>query len=87
MVAAMRDVVRCLLQDAKGYAPAVSDGQTALHFAVENNAPDLVELLLENGADVRAVNKQGLSALAVAVREEKIEISELLLEALRAAKK
>jgi ankyrin repeat protein len=41
----------------------VLDGDTPLHVAVSNGRPDLVEMLLENGADVKAKNNVGDSAL------------------------
>lgn len=42
-------------------------GQTALHWAVDNNDLDMTRLLLEHGADPNAYNRSGLSILVYPV--------------------
>jgi len=42
------------------------NGDTALHGAVHRGASNIVKLLLDNGADVDAINKKGWSALSIA---------------------
>jgi len=57
------------VKNAIGYGPDGPiymdrlDGDTPLHVAVSNGRPALVEMLLENGADVKAKNNNGDSAL------------------------
>ena len=35
----------------------LQDGWTALHYAASNNRPDIIKILITNGADITAVNK------------------------------
>jgi hypothetical protein len=47
-----------------------SDGDTALHIAIENGAVDMVELLIESGANVNHQDAFGLSVLHQVVAEQ-----------------
>ena len=33
------------------------DGWTALHWAANNNHPEIIKILISNGADITVVNK------------------------------
>ena len=35
----------------------LQEGWTALHYAAFNNHPEIIKLLIANGADITAVNK------------------------------
>ena len=35
----------------------LQDGCTALHFAAYNNHPEIIKILITNGADITIVNK------------------------------
>ena len=59
-------------------APAV-DGSTALHWAVHNNALDIVDLLLGAGANVMAANRYGVTPLTLAATNGHARIVERLL--------
>ena len=65
------------VKNAIGYGPNgleymdILNGDTPLHVAVSNGRPDLVQMLLENGADVRAKNNIGDSALHFACLEHR----------------
>ena len=59
-------------------APAV-DGSTALHWAVHNNALDIVDLLLGAGANVMAANRYGVTPLTLAATNGSARIVERLL--------
>jgi len=52
-----------------------SEGMTALHLFVRNHFPvDLIQMLLENGADVNAKHEHdGKTALHIAAESENIE--------------
>jgi ankyrin repeat protein len=51
---------------------------TALHNAVIGSHAEMVQLLLENGADPTLVNRYGDTAIQLAQRHEKEEILEFL---------
>ncbi|KAH9253667.1 hypothetical protein BASA81_008285 [Batrachochytrium salamandrivorans] len=62
------DVVELLLKHGANVNLKTSCplGNTALHFAVENNAVDCVQLLMAYGADCHMVNNQGLCPMELA---------------------
>jgi ankyrin repeat protein len=54
-------------------------GDTALHWAVRRNrSPQIVSLLLEQGADIDAVRRDGRTAYALAVVSGQTEVADLL---------
>lgn len=55
-------------------------GRTPLHFAVENNDCEMVEQLLERGADVNVREKTGNTPLHFAAIGNASEVAELLLD-------
>jgi len=52
-------------------------GQTALHWAAQNGHKDTVALLLENGADVNAIDNYGQTPFHISARWEP-EVAEFL---------
>ena len=57
------------------------DGETSLHIAIEQKCQmEIIELLLENGADVNATGKYQLTPLIAAVKNPDIHIVKMLLE-------
>ncbi|KAL6722381.1 hypothetical protein ACLMJK_001488 [Lecanora helva] len=54
-------------------------GRTALHFAAEFGSEDVISLLLQNGADREASDKDGLTALQLAAFRRKIHNADTLL--------
>ena len=56
------------------------DGKTPLIIAVGNSYIDTAKILIENGANINAVDFEGWSALSYAVNNGDIEIAKLLLE-------
>ena len=56
------------------------EGKTPLIIAVGNSYIDTAKILIENGADVNAIDFEGWSALSYAVNNGDIEIAKLLLE-------
>ncbi|GLH16945.1 E3 ubiquitin-protein ligase mind-bomb, partial [Gryllus bimaculatus] len=54
--------------------------QTPLHLAVEKGDAAVVKLLLERGADVRAVARDGRTALHVAAENGQVKAMELILQ-------
>ena len=58
-----------------------SQNQTALMWAAAEHHPDVVKLLIEQGADLQARTKNGFTALHFAAREGDIESARLLLAA------
>ena len=55
--------------------------QTALMWATAERHTDVVRLLIEHGADVRAATRHGFTALHFAAREGDVEIARMLLAA------
>ena len=56
------------------------EGKTPLIIAVGNSYIDTAKILIENGANINAVDFEGWSALSYAVNNGDIEIAKLLLE-------
>ena len=56
------------------------EGKTPLIIAVGNSYIDTAKILIENGADVNAIDFEGWRALSYAVNNGDIEIAKLLLE-------
>lgn len=58
-----------------------SFGDTVLHTVTMLNVEkDIVEYLIENGADVNAKNKEGSTPLSIAVQKREVEIAKLLTD-------
>lgn len=77
------DVLQSILQkdDANGMLDQADDsGQTALHFAADRGFLQGVELLVESGADVNAVDHDGISVLQAAVISGHSPIAALLIQ-------
>ena len=71
-------------KDADGKDPNQSDtagGRTALHWAVRNGNMEIVDLLLENGADPDKGDQAGKTALSHAAESSKVEMTRKLIEA------
>ena len=75
------DCIRALL--AAGADANADDGcgSTALHLAVERNAPAIVQLLIEHGAQLNPLNEHGWTPLRCAAQEGREECVRLLLAA------
>ena len=56
------------------------EGKTPLIIAVGNSYIDTAKILIENGANINAVDIEGWSALSYAINNGDIEIAKLLLE-------
>lgn len=78
LVESSPDVVRAVFP--RGEAPGEVDGGTALHLAVQAGDPELVELLLDLGADLEARNAAGRTALHDSIEYGKSEVRRTLIE-------
>ncbi|CAF3102541.1 unnamed protein product [Rotaria socialis] len=75
-----RQVVRRLFRESGNVnVKTTASNQTALMLAVQHEKPDLVELLLENGAAVNLQDTDGSTALMCAVEHGSLTIVKLLL--------
>jgi serine/threonine protein kinase len=81
------DMIRMALVPADDLsAPSVSvnsksiHGRTALHMAASVGKPDVVEILLDAGADLEARTEAGLTALHVAGQRGNLSVATLLLD-------
>lgn len=57
-----------------------AEGDTPLMWAAEKGLPDIVVLLLMNGAEVNLRNHAGMTALDWAVKSESFEVVQILME-------
>ena len=60
---------------------AEADGTTALHWASHLNQPEIVDLLLREGADFDAVNRYGVTPLWLACVDGEVSVIQRLLRA------
>lgn len=54
-------------------------GKTALHYASSNGKEKVGDLLIKNGTDVNATDKNGQTALHVAAKKSKSKILSVLI--------
>ena len=74
-------LVRSLLQQKADVNQSQSDGTTALHWAVRQDRLDMVNLLIEAGANVKAANRLGVTPLLLACINGNAAAIEALLKA------
>uniref|UniRef100_K3XBW9 Uncharacterized protein n=1 Tax=Globisporangium ultimum (strain ATCC 200006 / CBS 805.95 / DAOM BR144) TaxID=431595 RepID=K3XBW9_GLOUD len=72
--------VRKVLADSKTYVDGKIDGRTALSYVAEAGNAEVVQLLLDRGADINEKDKYGRSPLSHAAQAGKAEIVQLLLD-------
>ena len=75
------EIVRLLLQ--AGADPNITHleaGSTPLDYAAVKNEPEIAQLLLDRGANVRAVNRSGSTALHLAAARGYTAVARLLLD-------
>ena len=73
--------VRAFLDKRVDVNAVQPDGTTALHWAVEREATEIVPLLIRAGANVKATNRYGASPLWLAALNGEARTIEMLLEA------
>ncbi len=73
--------VRALLAQASDVDARLGDGSTALQWAVHEQRPEMVGLLLDAGADVTAANRHGVSPVWLAAENGDAAMLERLLAA------
>jgi uncharacterized protein len=79
--AADESAVRTILTRRVDVNTPEADGTTALHWAVDGDHPELVELLLRAGASVKAANRYGVTPLWLACTNGSASTVVLLLKA------
>lgn len=76
----LADLQQWLAGGADANTP-LGDGSTALHWAVLQDRPEAVDLLLQAGADPVALNRNGISPLFLAVQNGSAPVVARLLDA------
>ena len=76
-----REAVSALLRAKADVNKPAPDGTTALHYAVEADALDLVTQLVRAGANVKAANRYGIAPITLAATNGSVKVLEALLEA------
>ncbi|MEP7305258.1 MAG: ankyrin repeat domain-containing protein [Acidobacteriota bacterium] len=76
-----RPAVLALARNREAVTARAADGTTALHWAVEADALDMVEVLLRAGASASAANRYGVTPLALAATNGSAGVVEALLKA------
>ncbi|RZF43243.1 hypothetical protein LSTR_LSTR016987 [Laodelphax striatellus] len=74
------DIVCLLLLAPRHMELEDSDGDRALHYATFGSQPEIIELLLNRGADINQVNKQLCSALHIAANKQHVACTRVLLK-------
>ena len=72
--------IRCISQNYKINVFCLFSECTPLHYAAKSSNLEMVRLLLENGADLRAADRHGWSVLHYAVRQDQYQIGLLKFE-------
>lgn len=76
------DLVKQLLKSQKDQLNVQNkNGITPLHEAVKITSKEMIELLLQNGADVNARDKEGKSPLEIAIEKQNLTLIASLLKA------
>ncbi len=76
------DAVKSLI-DAGEDVNKRSNGLTPLMFAARHNKAKIAELLIDNGAKIKAKTDKGLTALDYAKRSKAVDAAKVLKEALK----
>jgi ankyrin repeat protein len=58
-----------------------AEGSALLHIAVDNGNADIVKLLIEHKANVKAKDQYGLTALVYALKGQHTEIAQMIKDA------
>jgi len=76
------DMAKCLIEDGRIHVDtAKRDGATALFIAAQEGHPDLVNLLINHGADLDLSDEDGISPLYIASYQGHLAIVKILLDA------
>lgn len=78
------DLVRSVAREPRALDRRLSrfeHGRSPLHYAIERKRPDLVELLVESGADLNAPDLHGQTPLAFALTRDEADATRLLQRA------
>ncbi|GAB6030003.1 hypothetical protein CHUAL_005695 [Chamberlinius hualienensis] len=62
------------------------DGRNPIHYAADYGQSEIIQYLLEKGADANSVDKHGITALLAAIWEGHTKCVKLLLEKVRRVK-
>lgn len=73
------EVVKACIQNKFDLDGCIVEGETALYFAVKDNHPNIVKLLLDANANIDLKHKKDFTPLYIAALKNSIEIVQLLI--------
>ena len=73
----VRLLLRAFLVDINAHD---DQGNTSLHYAIQNNDLEMIKILLSEGADINRINTLGYTPLHLAVQLQNVEVAEYLLD-------
>ena len=77
----MKNTVKTLLEHGADPNWVVEkDGNTALHLAVKNTNVEIIELLLQKGANLKIINNDNYTPLALALKISNTDIYQIIVE-------
>lgn len=56
------------------------NGQTPIYYAIKSNKPEVIEFLLQQGANLENLDKRGQTPINFALRHNKVHLRDLLVK-------
>ncbi|MFY9309877.1 MAG: ankyrin repeat domain-containing protein [Bacteroidia bacterium] len=73
------NILKILVQNGYNLSGKNAEGQTPLHFAINNNNANKAAALIKTGADINALNTDGWTPLQLAVHKKQASVASMLM--------